>query len=927
MVSAQTKSMLEERPMLMLLDGHALVHRAWHGIREPLTVRRTGEEVKGVYGFVNTLLRALHEFRPSHCAIAFDVSAPTFRHKGFKEYKAHRPPTPPDLKAQFGRVREFMDVFRIPIYEVEGFEADDVIGTLCSHAEQNEIEVLILTGDTDTLQLVSPLTRVLLTYSAQKRAIYDIQAVRERYGGLGPEFVAEIKALEGDSSDNIPGVPSIGKKTAVQLLGEYGSIEGIYARIDEVKPPRRQQMLRDNQELAETCKWLTTITREAPVSLDVDAAKFWDFDRSEVVSLLRELEFHSMVERIPGAGGATLSGEDDAGVRKVNTQYEIVRTQETLRALVQALSTPRGFAFDTETTHLNPMLAELVGMSFANEPNKGWYVPVGHLEGEQLPVDDVLEAVRLLFESEDVPKTAHNANYDVMVLANCGVDVRGLDFDSMIAAHMSGKQTIGLKQLCLELFNEEMTPITDLIGTGRKKITMAETSIEDAAAYAAADAAVAWRVAEYFRERLEKLGLGKAFAELEMPLLPVLVKMQRNGIALDTALLDRMSGDLGEQLVGIRSYIHGLVGHEFNLNSSQQLGDVLFKELRLPPVRRTRTGYSTDASSLDALKGMLDRGECQDADPRALDVMSNVLDYRQVSKIKSTYVDALPSLVHPKTGRIHTSYNQTGSATGRVSSNDPNVQNIPVRTELGRRVRDAFIATPGSGNALLGADYSQIELRILAHLSEDPGLLEAFGRGEDIHAATASSVYDVRIDEVDPEQRRIAKIMNFGVVYGLSAFGISQQTGLPREEGSHFIKTYFGKYPGIEAYIEQTKAKVRENSYVETLKGRRRYINEVYSSNARTRSAGERMAINMPIQGTAADIIKIAMVRIQDRLDDLGLRAMMIVQVHDELIFEAPLDEMDQLQSLVLELMPSAMNLKVDLEVELKSGDTWGAMG
>ena len=368
------------------------------------------------------------------------------------------------------------------------------------------------------------------------------------------------------------------------------------------------------------------------------------------------------------------------------------------------------------------------------------------------------------------------------------------------------------------------------------------------------------------------------------------------------------------------------MGHEFNLNSPQQLGDVLFKELRLPPVRRTRTGYSTDASSLDALKGMLDRGECQDTDPRALGVMSNVLDYRQVSKIKSTYVDALPSLVHPKTGRIHTSYNQTGSATGRVSSNDPNVQNIPVRTELGRRVRDAFIATPGSGNALLGADYSQIELRILAHLSEDPGLLEAFGRGEDIHAATASSVYDVRIDEVDPEQRRIAKIMNFGVVYGLSAFGISQQTGLPREEGSHFIKTYFGKYPGIEAYIEQTKAKVRENSYVETLKGRRRYINEVFSSNARTRSAGERMAINMPIQGTAADIIKIAMVRIQDRLDDLGLRAMMIVQVHDELIFEAPLDEMDQLQSLVLELMPSAMNLKVDLEVELKSGDTWGAM-
>ena len=926
MVSAQTKSMLEERPMLMLLDGHALVHRAWHGIREPLTVRRTGEEVKGVYGFVNTLLRAFHEFRPSHCAISFDVSAPTFRHKGFKEYKAHRPPTPPELRAQFTRVREFMDAFRIPIYEVEGFEADDVIGTLCKHAEENEVEVLILTGDTDTLQLVSPLTRVLLSYSVQKRDVYDVQAVRERYGGLGPEFVAEIKALEGDTSDNIPGVPSIGKKTAVQLLSEFGSIEGIYERIDEVKPPRRQQVLRDNQEVAETCKWLTTISREAPVELDLGAAKFWDFDRSDVVGLMRELEFHSMVDRIPGADGQNSSGDGGFGVRKVSIDHEVVRTPDALQSMVHALTTPRGFAFDTETTHVNPMIAELVGMSFSNEPGKAWYVPVGHLEGDQLPVAEVLDAVRPLFESEDLPKTAHNANYDVMVLANCGIEVNGLDFDSMIAAHMSGIQAIGLKQLCLEKFNEEMTPITDLIGTGRKQITMAQTAIDDAAAYAAADAEVAWRLAEHFRDQLQGLGLAKSFAELEMPLLPVLVRMQRNGISLDTDLLGGMSEDLGEQLIGIRGYIHNLVGHEFNLNSTKQLGDVLFKELRLPTIKRTRTGFSTDAQTLDTLKGMLDRAECEDADTRAPDVLNNVLDYRQVSKIKSTYVDALPSLVHPKTGRIHTSYNQTGSATGRVSSNDPNVQNIPVRTELGRRVRDAFIAAPGAGNTLLGADYSQIELRVLAHVSEDPGLLEAFHRGEDIHAATASSVYDVPIDEVASEQRRIAKIMNFGVIYGLSAFGISQQTGLPRDEGSHFIKTYFGKYPGIEAYIEETKARVKDQGYVETLNGRRRYIPHVNSRNFRERSSGERMAINMPIQGTAADIIKIAMVRIQDRLDELGLRSMMIVQVHDELIFETPRDELDQLQSLVLELMPSAMNLKVDLEVELKSGDTWGAM-
>ena len=926
MPPAQTKSMLEERPMLMLMDGHALVHRAWHGIREPLTVRKTGEEVRGVYGFVNTLLRAISEFHPTHCAITFDVSAPTFRHKSFDDYKAHRPPTPPDLKAQFTRVREFMDAFKIPIYEAEGFEADDVIGTLSKQAEENDIEVLILTGDTDTLQLVTSHVRVLLSYSVQKRTLYDVKAVRERYNGLGPELVPDIKGLEGDKSDNIPGVPSIGKKTAIQLLTEYGSVEGIYEHVDEIKPPRRQQVLRDNQDVAENSKWLATISREAPVTLDVDATKFWDYDRSEVVDLLREVEFFSMVERIPDPSGDGIVPAEDTGVQKVSTDYEIVRTPESLSAMVDALSTPVGFAFDTETTSTNPMMAELVGLSFANEPHKSWYVPVGHEEGDQLPMDDVLAAIKPLFEAESVPKTAHNANYDVMILANYDIEVQGVDFDSMIAAHMCGRKSIGLKQLSMELLNEEMTPITDLIGRGRKQITMAQVSVEDAAEYAAADADIAWRLAEIFKEDVEKQGLTGVLANLEMPLLPVLVKMQRTGIALDVDLLQLMSGELGEQMGGIRTEMYEIVGHEFNLNSSQQLSDLLFKELRLPPTKRTQKGYSTDASSLDTLKGILDRGEADDADPRAYNVLNNILDYRQVSKIKSTYVDALPSLVHPVTGRIHTSYNQTGSATGRVSSNDPNVQNIPVRTELGRRVREAFIAENAPENTLLCADYSQIELRILAHLSQDPGLLEAFHGGEDIHAATASSVFDVPIDEVDAEMRRIAKIMNFGVIYGLSAFGISQQTGLPREEGAQFIQTYFGKYPGIESYIESTKQTVKERGYVETLNGRRRYISEVYSSNVHIRNAGQRMAINMPIQGTAADILKIAMVRIQDRLDDLELDTKMIVQVHDELIFESPRDEVEQVQALVLELMPSAMSLDVDLEVEMKTGHTWGAM-
>ena len=512
------------------------------------------------------------------------------------------------------------------------------------------------------------------------------------------------------------------------------------------------------------------------------------------------------------------------------------------------------------------------------------------------------------------------------VLANSGVGVENLAFDTMLAAHLGGKKATNLGALALDYLNVEVPPISDLLGTGRKQITMAQAPIAEAGEYSAGAADAAHRLMEALKREVEVKEVGSALRTLELPLVPVLVRMQLDGVALDVRALHQMSEELGGQMADIEASMYGDVGHEFNIGSSQQLGEVLFKELRLPPTKRTKTGHSTDASSLEGLKHAVNRGDSDEVDPRALKVLDYVLEYRQLSKIKSTYTDALPALVNERTGRVHTSYNQTGSATGRVSSNDPNVQNIPVRTELGRRVRKAFVAQHAPEWTLLGADYSQIELRVLAHLSRDPGLLEAFGSGEDIHSATASSVYGVPLADVDADMRRIAKIMNFGVIYGLSPFGISQQTGLSADEGKQFIDTYFGKYPGIRDYIESTKVKVKEAGYVETLVGRRRYIPEARSRNYVVRSAGERMAINMPIQGTAADILKIAMVRIQERLDALKLRTMMILQVHDELIFETPRDELGQMSAILTELMPSAMELAVPLDVELKTGDNWGDM-
>ena len=908
----------ERTPLLMLMDGHAMVYRAFHAIsvQAHLSVSATGEDTTAVVGFTNTFLRALLDWQPTYCAIAFDTPAPTFRHQRFEEYKAQRPATPPELRHQFDRVKQLMHGFGVPIFEVDGYEGDDVIGTLSRQAEEQGIDTIILTGDRDTFQLISPKVRVDLSSGIQNRKVYDEAELAARYSGLTAAQQPDFKALVGDSSDNIPGVPRVGEKTAIGLLNEFHDLEGVYAHLDEVNRPSVKQALEENRERAFENRFLMTIDRDSPVKLDLDASQFGTYDRNAVVDVLTELEMFNVIQRLPvqGTDEAPL-GTSESGASQVSSgvDYQLVRTEEQLEAMLAVLQKAGSFAFDTETTSLDAMRAELVGLSFAVAPGEAWYVPVGHKEGTQLPLEEVLAKVRPLLESPDLAKCAHNANYDMTVLANHGVECRNVDFDTMIAAHLLGKSALGLKNLSLDVLGHEMTPISDLIGTGRKQITFDQVPIESAVSYAAADADMTGRLRTILEPSVANQGSTPLLADMEMPLVPVLVNMQRHGIKVDAGALHEMSRDLNENMQQVEVDLYESIGHTVNINSPQQLSDLLFSELGLPRTKRTKTGYSTDANSLEGLKGLHP-------------VVDNILEYRQISKLKSTYVDALPEMINPDTGRIHTSYNQTGSATGRMSSSDPNLQNIPIRTDLGRQVRKAFVADNAPEWMLFSADYSQIELRVLAHLSQDPGLLEAFRRGEDIHSSTASLMFDVPINDVDSDMRRIAKVLNFGVIYGLSAHGIAQQTGFSREEGAKFIESYFNRYPGISEYIEAVKTKTRETQYVETVMGRRRYLPDINSSNFNVRGGAERMAVNMPIQGTAADIMKLAMIRVHHRLEEDDLRSKMLLQVNDELVFEVPQEELEAIKEVVFDEMPAALELDVSLKIDVKWGYNWGDM-
>lgn len=911
----------------MLMDGNAMVHRAWHAIQNPLILSTTNQDVRGVYGFLNAFLRAVKEWSPSYCAIAFDLPGPTFRHLMYPAYKAQRPHTPDDLRAQFPLVRRVMEAFKVAIFEIDGYEADDVLGTLSLQASKDGVDTVIITGDTDTLQLVSDNVVVALNRSMQERIVYDVGAVRQRYGGLEPEQQPDIKALQGDASDNIKGVPGIGSKTAIKLIQDYGSIEGIYSNIGSVLPDRIKKLLVEYESDARQSLELTRIVTDAPINFSVESCTFWRYSREDVLALLRELEFATLVRRIPDIPPYHAPGKSSPVIEEpaVDIDYRLIGDIQDLLNMVQDLTSAGAFAFDVETTSKDAISAAMVGISFSAYPGIAYYLPLGHEQHTNIEFDKAIEIIKPVMQDPSLSKIAHNANYDMTVLANYGIQVVNVVFDTMVASHLLGEKSVGLKNLAFNALNVEMTHIESLIGSGRHQKTMAQVAITDAFRYSCADADMTLRLKVQAEGKMAVLSpIKHVFDNLEMPLIPVLVQMQHNGVYVDVENLDKMAVVLGSRLLDIEKIIIGTIGHQFSLNSTQQLAGVLFDELGLPKTKKTKTGYSTDASVLESLRAMINDGYVDKVDPRAKSILDLILEYRELTKLKSTYVDSLPRLVNPLTGRVHTSYNQVGSATGRISSNDPNLQNIPVRTSLGRQVRMAFIAQESPDWILLSADYSQIELRVLAHLSGDEGLVQAFMTGQDVHSATASQVYGVGLNEVTLEMRRVAKIMNFGVIYGLSAYGISQQTDLPRNEGAKFIESYFAKYPGILDYLDITKTTAREQGYLETLSGRRRYIPEVNATNFQMRQAGERMAVNMPIQGTAADIVKLAMINVDNEMKNLRLRSKMILQVHDELIFEVPKEELEVMSSLLTDLMPQALKLSVPLTVEIKTGSSWG---
>ena len=895
---------------MMLIDGHAMVYRAWHAIQQPITLSTTGEDVRAVFGFLNIFFKALEEWKPKYCAIAFDMKGPTFRHKIYEHYKANRPKMPVELRPQFNHVRNIIESFSIPIFEKEGFEADDVLGSLCKYSDDNKIRTILLTGDTDELQLVSDSVQVMLSYSKQQKQLYDWRSVEQRYSGVTPSNIPDFKALQGDVSDNIPGVPGVGAKTASKLLVEYGTLENIFSNLDKIEPKRIQQSLMTNKEQALEAKLLATIVKNIPLDISLTNMELTSYDRKRVTDQLANLEFFTLIPRIP----KYLNQPNTADIKinaSQNHKFLKITNPNQLNSLINALNSSKQFSLALHEIKTSKNSSQLTGIAFDSGKNSNWYLPV---TDESLNINhDLLKQLKPIFESPQISKLMHDSNYILTLLDTYGIRIENISFDSMIAAHLCGKKTTDLESLSIEYLSKE--------------INLNEPeNLEHQISYSSIKANTIFKLHKILTAETISKNVNTVMENIEIPLIPILVKMQAAGISLNTTYLNSMSEELNKKINAIKQVIFLTVGIEFNIGSSQQLGKILFEDLGLPHFKKNKTGYSTDANTLEGIKQILDEaGDADTSTDDAYTVLTHVLEYRQLSKIKSTYTDALPKLVKKDTQKIHTHYNQIGTSTGRISSISPNVQNIPTGTIIGYSVRKAFI-TSNTNNILLSADYSQIELRILAHFSKDEGLIKEFQNKNDIHNATAASIFDVEINAVEPEMRKIAKIMNFGVLYGLSPYGISQQTGLTSQQGQKFIEAYFGSYPKITEYLEYTKLQAKTNGFVETLLGRRRYIPEINSANFQIRSSGERMAVNMPIQGTSADIIKISMINTQETLTKLGLQTQMLIQVHDELIFESPINEVERVCSILNETMPNAVKLSVPLDIEIKTGVNWNDM-
>ena len=920
-------------PTLYLIDGHALAYRMYFALTAGGTSQRwqtsTGEPTAGTYGFAREILRILEQEKPDYLAVAFDTGK-TFRDTIFPEYKATRAKMPDDLRPQIERIRQMVDAFNIPRLEMEGYEADDVLGSAARWAAKQGLGVKIITGDRDLLQLVNERTIVYLAGDDQN-FITPEDVIGKLH--VRPEQVVDYKALVGDKSDNIPGVPGVGEKTTEALLAKYGTLDNIYAHLDEVEA-RWRTKLEAGKESAYMSYQLAAIRTDLPVAIDLEQARSEAFEPARVEGLFRELEFRSLIDKLrklTGTSSSTPAGDQQLSLfvneatrtSEASPRYRVesklmtvvVDSPAGLETLVHELNTATVISFDTETTSTDEMTAKLVGISLAVKDGRGWYIPAGHNAGTQLPLEQILSALRKPLTNLQIPKIGHHLKYDFIMLARYGLRIAPLSFDTMVAEWVidPGSRNLGLKNLAAARLGESMTHIEELIGKGKNQRSMADVAIADAAPYAAADAETTLRLMPLLEVELKQFPkLWELFINIEMPLIQVLADMEMAGIALDKKFFSAFSVELRNRMLVLEKEVYEAVGKTFNINSTQQLSDVLFGSLQLTPPdrgRKTASGhYSTAAGVLEEMSGQ--------------NPVDMILEYRELSKLISTYVEALPAQIHPEDGRVHTSFSQTNTITGRLSSSDPNLQNIPTRTELGRRVRRGFVADPG--NVLISLDYSQIELRIVAHMAGDEAMLNAFRAGQDIHATTAAAIYGVPLEAVTKEMRRHSKAINFGLIYGMSAYGLTRSTELTLAESQEFVEAYFKQFPGVKKYLDGIRKEAARTGYVETMLGRRRYFPNLKSGlNQAMKSREEREAINAPIQGTAADIMKIAMIKIPPALAQASLHGKMLLQVHDELVVECPLAEISSVAGVVRDVMENAYHISIPLTTEARWGMNW----
>ena len=947
------------RKKLIIIDGNALIHRSFHAL-PPTMATKKGEMVNAVYGFTAALLKAIREFKPEYVVLALDKKGPTFRHKEYKEYKATRIKQPDELYSQIPRVKEIAKAFGIPIFEKSGLEADDLIGTIAAKVN-GDVEKIILTGDLDTLQLINKHTKVYtMSRGLSDGVVYDEAAVRARYG-LAPDQMIDYKALRGDPSDNIPGVRGIGEKTAVELLRLFKTLDGVYKEVESykvhkaIKPkikPRIIELLRQRKKDAYLSKKLATIKRDAEIGFKLENARFGDFDKRAVVRLFSELEFKSLLARArdldnrrqaTDGGRRDESAEDKFERNKRLFKYRLVDDDKKFKSFLSKLKKQKEFTFDTETSSFDPLTADLLGVSFAWREGEAYYVKV---ESQKLKVESEgdnlfnykvsselgsgcpepssgsagnkwLEELRPIFEDEKIKKFGHNVKFDIKVMNNNGVEARGAEFDTMVASYLlnPGTRQHNLDSVTFTELGFEKISKEDLLGKGKNKITFGEVETEKLSLYSCEDADFTHRLVKKLEKRLKENKLDRLFKELEMPLVPVLAKMENNGIKIDSEFLGKIKKEVDGEIKKLAEKIKKMADSEFNINSTQQLRKILFEKLKIPSegVAKNKTGFSTSAEDLEKLK---------DSHP----IIRHIQKYRELTKLAYTYIDALPELVNKKTGRLHTSFNQTVTATGRLSSSEPNLQNIPARTALGREIRKAFISD--KGHKLVALDYSQIELRLAAHMSGDAKMIKAFKEGKDIHTATAAEINGIELNEVTPQMRREAKAVNFGVLYGQGPRGLARSADIPYAAAREFIDNYFNKFKGVKKFIDATIASARENGYVETLFGRRRYLPEINSSVAIIKKGAERMAINTPLQGTAADMIKKAMIEAQrtisEEYENDGVK--MLLQVHDELVFEIKNDKVAEVSEKIKKIMEEVLRLKVPIVVDASAGENWGEM-